>query len=129
VKLIVIESPYAGDVERNVRYARACMRDALERGETPYASHLLFTQDGILDDLKPEERHRGIEAGFAWGEAAGAEVALYIDLGVSKGMRAGAARAGIRVARVHERTLGAPWSEMPSSTRVIPDIYEWLKEK
>ncbi len=56
MRLVVIESPYAGDVQANVAYAKRCVADCLRRGESPYASHLFFTQDGILDDLKPEER-------------------------------------------------------------------------
>ena len=40
MKLVILESPYAGDVEANVEYARACVRDSLSRGEAPIASHL-----------------------------------------------------------------------------------------
>ena len=29
MRLVIVESPYAGDVEANVAYARACLRDAL----------------------------------------------------------------------------------------------------
>lgn len=64
MRLVVLESPYAGDVERNVRYARAAVRDCLDRGEAPIASHLLYTQPGVLDDLVPAERAMGIEAGL-----------------------------------------------------------------
>lgn len=47
---VILESPYAGEIDRNIRYARACVRDSLLRGESPIASHLLYTQSGILDD-------------------------------------------------------------------------------
>jgi hypothetical protein len=83
--LVVVESPYAGDVEHNLKYARACMRDCLYRGEQPIASHLLYTQLGILNDNKPEERKQGIEAGFAWAEHAERRM-FYVDLGFSRGM-------------------------------------------
>ena len=44
--LVVIESPYAGDVEANVAYAKRCVLDCLRLGEAPYASHLfLHSQD------------------------------------------------------------------------------------
>jgi hypothetical protein len=86
--IVIVESPYAGDVARNVAYARAAMRDCLLRGEAPYASHLLYTQEGVLDDLKPEERTLGIEAGFAFRGAA-VKTVVYADLGVSGGMRQG----------------------------------------
>lgn len=69
---VIVESPYAGDIDRNVRYVRACMRDCLLllRGESPFASHALYTQEGVLRDDVPEERMHGISAGFAWREAA-----------------------------------------------------------
>lgn len=84
-RLVILESPYAGDVETNLRYARACLRDCLVRGEFPIASHLLYTQPGVLDDDKPDERALGIEAGLAWGAKADATV-VYTDLGISTGM-------------------------------------------
>jgi hypothetical protein len=87
MRRVVIESPYAGDVERNLRYLRACMRDCLLRDEAPYASHALYTQLGVLDDGIPAERERGIAAGFAWREQAEL-VVFYVDLGWSRGMEA-----------------------------------------
>jgi len=91
-KLVIVESPYAGDIETNERYARAAMADCLHRGEAPYASHLLYTQPGVLDDLDPAERRLGMEAGFAWGEIAHKTI-VYTDLGTTAGMEAGIARA------------------------------------
>lgn len=82
---VIIESPYAGFVERNIIYARACVRDSLSRGEAPIASHLLYTQTGILNDEIPSERLWGINAGLAWKEVAEKHV-FYIDYGYSKGM-------------------------------------------
>lgn len=86
----MLESPYAGDVDRNVRYARACLLDSLRRGEAPIASHLLYTQ--VLDDLDPVERTLGIAAGLAWAPVAEASV-FYLDLGWSRGMVAAHTRA------------------------------------
>jgi hypothetical protein len=63
------------------------------RGEAPIASHLLYTQRGVLDDDVPEERKRGIEAGLAWKLVADKTV-VYGDRGLSVGMR-----YGIRAAR------------------------------
>ena len=85
MKKVILESPYAGDIERNTKYARLCVRDSLLRGESPIASHLLYTQDGILDDDIPIERTRGINAGLAWILVADKHV-FYIDYGYSKGM-------------------------------------------
>lgn len=88
MRRVILESPYAGDIERNLTYARACLHDCLLRGEAPIASHLLYTQPGVLDDNKPGERQLGIEAGLVWGELAEATV-VYTDYGISKGMRFG----------------------------------------
>jgi hypothetical protein len=90
--LVILESPYAGDVLKNEEYARAAMRDSLLRGEAPMASHLLYTQVGVLDDKSPEERKTGIEAGLAWGRAAERTV-VYLDRGVTSGMKQGIKRA------------------------------------
>jgi hypothetical protein len=104
MKLVVVESPYAGDVERNLRYARAALADCLRRGEAPFASHLLYTQPGVLDDDVPGERTLGIEAGLAWGERADL-VAVYVDLGWSTGMHLGMKRAYEQGRPVVERTI------------------------
>ena len=84
----ILESPFAGNIELNIAYAKLCIRDMLLRGEAPIASHLLFTQPGLLDDTKPEQRTLGIAAGHAWIEVAD-EVVVYGDLGISKGMELG----------------------------------------
>lgn len=88
MKKVIIESPYAGDIEQNINYARLCMRDSFMRGELPFASHLLYTQKGILDDTIPSERQLGIDAGLFWGLFADATV-VYTDKGISPGMRYG----------------------------------------
>ena len=85
----IIESPYAGDVNRNVEYAKKCMKDSFSRNEVPFASHLLYPQ--ALDDKKPEERKLGMEAGFEIGEALDYQTnetihAFYLDYGMSDGM-------------------------------------------
>ena len=105
---VIIESPYAGNIERNVKYARAAMRDSLNRGEAPFASHLIYMQPGILDDDNHDERQQGIDAGIAWGHVA-ALVAVYQDLGVSKGMRYGIEKHQEAGRPVVSRTI-AGWS-------------------
>lgn len=88
--LSIIETPYSGDVERNIAYARACLLDSLRRGEAPIASHLLHTQ--VLDDMRPDERSLGIEAGLAWYRVA-TKCVVYADRGISGGMKMGIDRA------------------------------------
>jgi len=83
MKLVIIESPYAGAVEENQAYARKAMLDSLLRGESPYLSHLLITQ--VLDDDDQDQRRKGILAGHAWYKGADI-VAFYYDLGITDGM-------------------------------------------
>lgn len=85
MKRVLIEHPYAGNVKVNVAYGRRCMTDSLDRGEAPFSSALLYTQDGILDDKIEAQRTLGINAGLKWGEAAEL-TAVYVDRGVSPGM-------------------------------------------
>ena len=85
---VILESPFAGDIERNIKYARLCVRDSLLRGESPIASHLLYTQEGILNDEIELERMHGINAGLEWKKVADLQV-FYIDYGFSKGMQYG----------------------------------------
>jgi hypothetical protein len=124
VRRVIIESPFAGhgatpeeraaDAERKLRYARACLADSLARGEAPLASHLLYTQPGVLDDAKPEEREKGIKAGFAWRCLAEATV-FCVDLGMSPGMIAALedAQSEQESSGAHDieiRRLGGEWA-------------------
>jgi hypothetical protein len=110
---VLVESPFAGTTPeltaRNVAYARAAMRDCFLRGEAPFASHLLYTQDGILDDTIPEERALGIEAGLLWGGLAEKTV-VYTDLGISRGMTYGIERAKAEGRPIEYRSL-PEWAE------------------
>lgn len=126
MKLVIIESPLGNrpdgtrcspeEFERNVQYARACVKDSLLRGEAPFASHVIYPL--VLDDATPEQRRMGMEAGFAWGDAArqvdadffgpSALRAVYTDRGVTPGMTEGIQRNGMTV---EYRTLGGDWAE------------------
>jgi len=85
---VAILSPFAGDVDRNLRYARAAMSDSIHLGEAPFVPHLLYPthSGGVLDDQTGAERAVGMECGLAWIEAADWIVA-YVDLGISPGMQ------------------------------------------
>lgn len=122
MEFVIIESPFATrsitlsdgneyicQEGANVAYARACMHDCLvTHGQAPYASHLLYTQEGVLDDSIPEERDLGIKAGLEIGRKATLRV-FYVDRGVSSGMRWGF-RFGLELGQPYEiRTLGGDW--------------------
>jgi hypothetical protein len=109
--LVIVESPYGKanctpeELARREAYARAALHDCLMRGEAPFASHLLYTQPGVLEDTDPVERSHGIEAGLAWAEVA-ARTVVYTDLGISTGMKHGIAHAERHSRPVEYRTLG-----------------------
>ena len=86
--VVIIESPYAGDISTNETYARRCMKDSFSKGEYPFASHILYTQPGILDDAIPEERKLGMEAGWEILKRSDYSV-VYEDYGMSRGMEEG----------------------------------------
>ena len=85
---VVLESPYGAltqeGIDLNMEYARRCLKDSLDRGEAPFASHLLYTQ--VLDDDVPGEREAGIDGQLAWIDLA-QRIVVYVDLGISPGMR------------------------------------------
>lgn len=83
-KLVYIASPYAGDVEANVAFAKAACRYAIEQGATPVAVHLLYPQ--LLDDSVPAEREMGLQMGLRVLEACD-ELWLCGER-ISQGMRA-----------------------------------------
>lgn len=118
MKKAVLESPFAGKVERNIAYAKLCIRDMLLQGEAPIASHLLFTQPGVLDDNNPEQRKLGIAAGHTWTEAAD-YVVVYTDFGFSSGMDAGIREAARTDTLILFRTL--PAAQLAKLKEQYPD--------
>ena len=104
MKRVIVETPYAGDVERNTHYARLCLCDCLLRGEAPFAGHLLYTQESVLDDDIPDERRLSMLAGFAWGMVADLTV-VYTDYGISNGMAEGIKQAEIARRPIEYRKL------------------------
>jgi len=110
-RLVILESPYAhpdpAGLADNIDYARRAVRDSLGRGEAPIASHLLYTQPGILRDEIPAERAQGIAAGLAWRSVATGTV-VYADRGISCGMEHGIAAARAAGLAVEIRYLDQP---------------------
>ncbi len=105
MRLVILESPFAGatpaDRHRNEMYLRRCIRDSIQRGESPYASHKILP--GALDDTN-YERKIGIEAGYAWWAKADA-IVFYLDHGMSGGMAAAMVRARKDGYVIEERRL------------------------
>lgn len=111
---VCVESPFRGASEgeytRNTYYADAALLDSLSRDEAPFLGHLLYPR--VLDDTSDDDRRRGMKADIAW--LRGSElVAVYIDLGVSGGMK--------------EAIALASKLKLPIVERSIPRWYEWSK--
>lgn len=62
MKLVYIASPYAGDIEYNIKMAIAYCRYAAGCGVIPLAPHLLLPR--FLCESNPEEREQGIKMGL-----------------------------------------------------------------
>ena len=101
-KLVYIASPYAGDVEGNVAFAKAACRYAAAKGYTPVAVHLMYPQ--FLDDRVPKEREAGLKMGRR--VLAACEEIWLCGERMSAGMKAEEAEA---------KRLGIPIRKVPSS--------------
>lgn len=127
MNLVIIESPLGSkpdgtrctpeELNENVIYARACLRDSLLRGEAPFASHVIYPL--VLDDATPAQRRTGMDAGLAWGAAAaratigqkqGAIAAVYLDRGITIDMREGIAQHRKLGLHIEYRRLGGGWA-------------------
>jgi hypothetical protein len=88
-KLVVIESPFRATPyytqEQSRLYLYHAIADAIRRGESPFASHLILPE--VLNDDDEYERQLGIRVGMNWGKYADL-ICIYSDLGCSPGMKA-----------------------------------------
>ena len=87
--IVYICSPFAGDIDANVKAARAYSRFAVEAGYIPIAPHLLFPQ--FLNDADPKERQLGLFFGNALMSKC-SEVWVF-GKNISSGMEAESERA------------------------------------
>ncbi|MDT8719692.1 hypothetical protein IAI10_23945 [Clostridium sp. 19966] len=101
-KLVYICSPYAGDIEKNVEFAKAACMYAMRQNCTPVAVHLLYPQ--LLDDSEPVQRQAGIRMGLRILEAA--DELWLCGSRISEGMRAEIAAT---------KQFGIPVKEIPES--------------
>jgi hypothetical protein len=101
--IVIIESPFAGARNENILYAKRAMLDSLRRGESPFASHLLYPQ--VLNDDTAADRELGMVAGFQFYTVA-ALCAVYADMGVSPGMLRGIEQARLHNVPILYRMIG-----------------------
>jgi hypothetical protein len=103
---VVIETPYSGNIEENVKYCWLCMHDSyFNHGEAPVATHLLWTQlspeNHIVQHVPDTEegRKRAMQRCKELRKKIG-KVVFYCDLGMSRGMtqaKQEAEEAGIEI--------------------------------
>lgn len=134
-KMVYIASPYAGEVERNVRFAKAACLFAMRQDCTPVAVHLLYPQ--LLDDSDPAQREAGVRMGLRVLEACD-ELWLCGDR-ISRGMSAeltAAKRLGIPVRQIPESEITevismeqkyGVWA-VRSAASICGAAEAWLKE-
>ena len=80
--IALICSPYAGDTERNVAYAKSLSRHALELGYAPVAYHLILPT--FLED---SQENRALALGCVDKTLLVCDIVLVgIDYGISEGM-------------------------------------------
>lgn len=101
MRKVYICSPYrakdGAELDRNIDYAQALTKQAIEAGLAPITPHLYMTQ--CLNEDKPEERAAGMAAGLALLKSCDFVIAG-VKYGISEGMSAeiaAADAAGIEV--------------------------------
>ena len=91
---VILETPYQGtkkhSVEENIQYALDCVDHSLKMNEAPIAFHLIYPR--VLDDTKEVEREKGLSMSQQWYKVAD-KVVVYVDHGISDGMRQGIDKA------------------------------------
>lgn len=114
MKLIYVASPYAGDIEKNIAFAKRACRYVMEQGHAFFAPHLLYPQ--ILDDTDPEERKTGLKLGLRMLEIC--DELWVCDDRISTGMEAEielAKQLGIPIRYVSGEQILNMFSASPSS--------------
>ena len=94
MRKVYICSPYraadSAQLDRNIDYAQALTKQAIEAGLAPITPHLYMTQ--CLNEDKPEERAAGMAAGLALLKSCDF-VIVGVKYGISEGMSAEIAEA------------------------------------
>ena len=121
MRKVYICSPYrakdGAELDRNIDYAQALTKQAIEAGLAPITPHLYMTQ--CLNEDKPEERAAGMAAGLTLLKSCDF-VIVGVKYGISEGMSAeiaAADAAGIEVVNADKLRYKLEY-----------DRREWLKE-
>lgn len=105
--LVIIESPWAGlgAGERALSYLRQCLRDSLSRQEIPWASHAMLAHTRALYEEDADQRLEGLEVNREMIRCYSSFIALYVDHGISPGMRMAQRWAAMHGKKIVERKI------------------------
>lgn len=127
-RVVMVESPYSGDIDRNIRYLQLCHIDcALNHNEVPYSSHSYMTQHPraasmFVSDYDPKwdmlTREQAIESSHAIRRRCDVTL-FYTNLGWSSGMKA---------ALLHCVQHKLPYQERSVDTKAIASKCVYLSE-
>ena len=125
MKLVYICSPFAGDIESNVRFARAACLYAAEQGCAPVAVHLLYPQ--ILDDNIPAQREIGIRMGLRvlascdelW--ICGERISHGMSCEIAEARRLGIPVRSLSAKQIQERRCMKVMSDYPIEVKIMPE--------
>lgn len=114
--VVVLESPFSGDIPRNIAYGQRIMADSRERGEIVIMPHLLWTQHHeapehfVSDydtkyDIKNGGREESLEQ-IKILRGLADKVIFYTDYGMSSGMEHGLEDCKTRGIKYEMRQIG-----------------------
>ncbi|MCK5150152.1 hypothetical protein KAJ87_04475 [Candidatus Pacearchaeota archaeon] len=98
-RLVIIESCFNRDFKEHIEYAEKCVKDSLNRGESPFHPHLFYSSV-----LGPEKRQLRTEAGREL-EKYSKILAIYTDLDYSGNMFEAIERAKKQGRSIEYRSL------------------------
>lgn len=127
--VVMVESPYSGDIDRNVRYLQLCMAECgVLHNELPYASHAIMTQHSrcknhYVSDYNKKwnvlTRDYAIKVSQRMRHRCDRTV-FYIDRGWSTGMKA---------AKLYCQTHGLPFEERQLNAKGLAVKVPYMTEE
>lgn len=106
-RCVVLVSPFMAEdyTKANMakRYADRCTKDSVNKQEAPLVSHSFYYD--VLNVKNPIERDIGLQSQLSWIKHAEL-VAVYVDLGITPGMRVAINNAILLSKRIEYRTIG-----------------------
>ena len=116
MSLIILESPYSGDIPTHVAYAQRAMHNSREKGEIVIIPHLLWTQHHLAPtyfvcdwDDKYEVKNGGREESLKQIcklRKMADKIVFYMDYGMSSGMKDGLEQCKRENIPYEERYIG-----------------------